>query len=295
MHEVQHAAIARAVALPCWKEPEGARLLDGGKTNHNVLLQDEGHMYVVRLGSDIPEHGILRWNELAVSRAAHDAGVAPAVHYAAEGVLVLEFVEAAALTEAQVRDPGNLPEIVDLIARVHRAVTPALRGPVLGFWVFHILRDYARTLAERGSHHRAILHELQAQATRLEAMVGPVTLVLGHNDLLSSNILKGQGRFWLIDWEYAGLNSPLFDLGGLATNNALSAAQEAWMLEAYFGEPPSDALWRSYSAMKCASLLRETMWSMVSEITSEIDFDYAAYTASNLAAYRAAYGELQHS
>ena len=41
--------------------------------------------------------------------------------------------------------------------------------------------------------------------------------------------------------------------------------------------------------MKCASLLRETMWSMVSEISSDIDFDYAAYTADNLARFRTAY------
>jgi hypothetical protein len=40
--------------------------------------------------------------------------------------------------------------------------------------------------------------------------------------------------------------------------------------------------------MKCASLLRETMWSMVSEITSQLDFDYSAYTADNLARYQQA-------
>ena len=34
--------------------------------------------------------------------------------------------------------------------------------------------------------------------------------------------------------------------------------------------------------MKCASLMRETLWSMTSEIHSEIDFDYAAYTAENI-------------
>ena len=39
--------------------------------------------------------------------------------------------------------------------------------------------------------------------------------------------------------------------------------------------------------MKAAAALRETLWSMVSEIHSELDFDYAAYTASNLATYRA--------
>ena len=44
--------------------------------------------------------------------------------------------------------------------------------------------------------------------------------------------------------------------------------------------------------MKCASLLRETMWSMVSELTSEIDFDYAAYTAENLARFERAWADL---
>ncbi len=63
------------------------------------------------------------------------------------------------------------------------------------------------------------------------------------------------------------------------------------MLNSYFGTPPDAALLRSYGAMKCASLLRETMWSMVSEITSEIDFDYATYTQDNLARYRQALSE----
>ena len=101
--------------------------------------------------------------------------------------------------------------------------------------------------------------------------------------------------FWLIDFDYAGFNSPLFDLGGLASNNGLSEAQESWMLESYFEAPVTDDLMHRYSAMKCASLLRETMWSMVSEITSEIDFDYAAYTAENLARFRAAHDTFKQS
>ena len=293
MRPHEQAAIDLALSLPCWSDPQEARLLGGGKTNLNVLLSDQGRGFVVRLGKDIPEHGVMRWNELAVSRAAYTAGLAPAVHFTGAGVLVLDYVEAAPLDEAGVRDPANLLRIVDLVARVHRDAMAHLRGPVLAFWVFHILRDYAATLTARGSPHAALLLELLAQAARLEAMVGPVTMVLGHNDLLASNILKGADRLWLIDWEYAGMNSPLFDLGGLATNNGFSPAQEAMMLEAYFGSAPTPDLWRSYEAMKCASLLRETLWSMVSEITSDLDFDYAGYTATNLTNYRAAFAGLQ--
>ena len=115
----------------------------------------------------------------------------------------------------------------------------------------------------------------------MEEATGPVTIVLGHNDLLAANILDDGKRLWLIDWEYGGFNTPLFDLAGLAGNNGLSETQERDMLRQYFGEDP-DQRWRAYQAMKCASLMRETLWSMTSEIHSEIDFDYAAYTAENI-------------
>lgn len=61
------------------------------------------------------------------------------------------------------------------------------------------------------------------------------------------------------------------------------------MLETYFDRPLTDNLSRRYTAMKCASLLRETLWSMISEIHSTIDFDYAGYTAENLARFERAY------
>jgi len=164
---------------------------------------------------------------------------------------------------------------------------------VLAFWVFHVIRDYAARLGEMGSPHAPLLAGLMAQAEALEAAVGPVHLVLGHNDLLPANILRGEGRLWLIDWEYGGFNTPLFDLAGLASNAGLAPEAEAEMLHQYFCRAPGGGLMQRYRAMKCASLLRETLWSMVSELMSGIDFDYAAYTAENLARYRAALGQFR--
>ncbi|MGL6209488.1 MAG: phosphotransferase family protein, partial [Paracoccaceae bacterium] len=111
----------------------------------------------------------------------------------------------------------------------------------------------------------------------------------GHNDLLPANFLHDGSRMWLIDWDYAGFNSPLFDLGGLAANNALMSAQETVMLTRYFDREPDAALWRSYRAMKAASALREALWSMISERHSTLAFDYTAYTAANLVTYRTAF------
>lgn len=283
-----HKAIATALALPCWQAPRGVVPLEGGITNHNIRLRDQGRDYVVRLGRDIPEHSILRWHELSLSRAAAAAGLSPGVHHAQPGALVLDYVPGAPLTEEDLHDPATLMAATDLIARLHRDMPGHMRGPVLSFWVFHILRGYAATLRDRGSRHIPALPALLDQAAMLERAVGPVTLVLGHNDLLPANILRTPDRLWLIDWEYGGFNSPLFDLGGLASNCALGRDAEAAMLTRYFAAPPDKALWRSYGAMKCASLLRETLWSMVSELTSTLDFDYADYTAKNLDRFRAA-------
>ena len=129
---------------------------------------------------------------------------------------------------------------------------------------------------------------LWSEAVELEAAVGRIELVFGHNDLLPANFLHDGARLWLIDWDYAGFNSPLFDLGGLAANNGLTNEDEGWMLASYFGRAPDAALWRAYRAMKAGAALRETMWSMVSELHSTLDFDFAAYTAANLETYRAA-------
>jgi thiamine kinase-like enzyme len=107
--------------------------------------------------------------------------------------------------------------------------------------------------------------------------------------LLAANFIDDGARLWLVDWDYAGWNTSLFDLGGLSSNNGFSAAENDAMLEAYFAMPLNDALRYRFHAMRCASLLRETMWSMVSENRSTIDFDYAAYTNENMRRFATAW------
>jgi thiamine kinase-like enzyme len=211
------------------------------------------------------------------------------VVYAGEGVLVLRFVAGVTLTDADVRRPETLERILEMIRRCHTEIPKHFRGPALAFWVFQVLRDYTATLREGGSPRCATLPRLHDLAARLEQAVGPIDLVFGHNDLLAANWIDDGDRLWLIDWDYAGFNSPLFDLANLASNNGLSADQERELLASYFGRVPEKSLTRSYSAMKCASLLREAMWSMVSELHSTIDFDFAAYSEENFARFERAW------
>ena len=268
--------------LPFWTSTIEIEALHGGMTNLNFLVSCEDRKYVVRSGEDIPLHHVMRFNELAASKAAHRAGLSPAVLYNADGLTILEYIESTTLDSEAVRDPANLPRVVSLLRQCHQHMSKHLRGPVLSFWVFHIIRDYVQSLMNSESPYTNRLQEFVAIGDALEQEAGPYTLTYCHNDLLAANFLDDGQRLWLIDWDYAGMNSPLFDLGGLASNSDFSAEEEQYMLELYFGEKPNKQLLRQFSAMKCASLLRETLWSMVSEQHSTIDFDYSEYTKSNL-------------
>lgn len=279
----------RIHALGIWQGPIEIAPIAGGITNRNYLVTDRISRRVVRLGADIPVHHISRQNELAASQAAHAAGLSPAVIHHEPGVLVLDFIEARALTAQDIQDAQMLARIVPLVRACHHDIALHFRGQAMIFWVFHVIRDYAATLIAAESDYAPMLPALLEKAERLEQTAGPFDIAFGHNDLLAANFLDDGKRLWLIDWDYAGFNTPLFDLGGLASNNEFSEGAERQMLETYFGRPLTRDLWQRYSAMKCSSLLRETLWSMVSEIHSTIDFNYAAYTVENLARFERAY------
>ncbi len=283
---------ARVAGLACWSGPVEPEPLAGGITNRNFTVRDRGERYVVRLGSDVPIHGIMRFHELAASRAAHAAGLSPEVVHWETGALVLRFIEGETLNEARVRPRAMLERILPLLRRCHRDMPKHMHGPVLMFWVFQVIRDYAATLREGGSRMVGELPRLLGIAEQLEETVGAIRPVFAHNDLLAANFIDDGKRLWLLDWDYAGFNAALFDLGNLCSNSGVAPADEDWLLETYFEQQADEELRRRYAAMKCASLLREAMWSMVSEIHSTLDFDYIAYTTENLARFERAHAAL---
>lgn len=277
-------------SLPVWKNLENIEPLEGGITNLNFLVSDSGSKSVVRLGSDIPEHLVYRSNEIIVSEAAYQIGVSPKLIYNEPGVLVLEFIESKTLEPKTVRE--NLNKIVPIIRKIHDEIPNKLSGQPQIFWVFYVIKYYSNYLLNNNSSHISLIPSLLKKAEKLEKLSSPREIVFGHNDLLAANFLDDGSKIWVVDWEYGGFNDPLFDIGGLSSNNDLDENLENEVLEMYFKEKPSKDLIIKYNAMKTASLLRETMWSMVSEITSKIEFNYAEYTSDNLKKFEESFDKL---
>ena len=250
------ALAERIERLSCWQGRVALEPLKGGLTNISFVATDAAGKYVVRCGEDIPVHHVFRDRERAVSRAAHAAGLAPEVMHVEPGLMVLRFVEGRVLEEKDLA--ANIGRIVPLIRTCHREVGRHLCGPVNAFWVFHVIRDYVR-LIDGDTAYLAL-------ADRLEAQQVPMPMVFGHHDLLPGNFIDDGARLWLIDWEYGAFGTPLFDLANLSSNGSFDTAQDRLLLECYFESGVSAELRAAFEAMKAASLLREALWAMVSDL-----------------------------
>jgi thiamine kinase-like enzyme len=279
----------RVTNLDFWSSRVAPEPLGGGITNTNFIVDDQGERFVVRVGDDIPLHGIMRFNEIAAARAAHAVGISPEIVYSANGIFIMRFIEGRTFSEKDVREQQNLERILHLIRVCHNEIPKHFKGPALVFWPFHVCRNYILTAKNGNSRMMDFFPRFLDINEELEKTVGEINLIFGHNDLLAANLIDDGKRLWLLDWDYAGYNTALFDLANLSSNNALSSKQEDWILETYHQQPVTDRLRRRLAAMKCVSLLRETLWSIVSEIHSTLDFDYVNYTSKNLSRFEYAY------
>lgn len=275
--------LQRIARLDCWRGDPEITALPGGMTNRNYKVRDRVGTHVVRLGEDLPHHGVLRWHELAVARAAHAAGLSPAIRFTGPGLVVMDFIDGRPLSPEGIRDPQLQPCLAELLRRCHREIPQHLQGPILTFWPFQVVRSYLRHLKPIGTRWSARLNAFHELNERLESQFTGSGLVMGHNDLLAGNILDDGSRLWLIDWDYAGFSTPFFDLANLATNNELPTEAETELLGHYLGgtagilEAHAD-----HRRMRVISLLREALWGMVSASHPSVDFDYDTYTETAL-------------
>lgn len=278
---------ARITALPCWRGKARLEPLRGGLSNAAFVVDDGSARYVARCGGDIPVHHVFRDRERAASVAAHAAGLSPELVYAEPGVMVFRHIDGRTLAEADMR--ANVARIVPLLAACHGELARRIVGPASMFWVFHVIRDYARTLHAARGGSDGELSRYVALADALEAQQIPLPIVFGHHDLLPGNFIDDGKRLWLIDWEYGGFGTAMFDLANLAANGRFSPADDRFLLEGYFRRAVSGEVQRSFDAMKVASALREAVWAMVSAIHLAVPgADYPAHVAEYLARTEAA-------
>jgi thiamine kinase-like enzyme len=252
--------------------------LSGGITNRNYLIAVAGtrERYVIRLaGNDTYLLGISREVEHAATVAAAGVGIGPEVtaFIRPEGYLVTRFIVGQPVSLEQVHQPATLRRVADSIRRIHGG--PAIPGL---FVPLRIVEAYLALASSRGVPRPVAWGEAYAVGRRIERALldAPIALRPCHNDLLNANFIDDGERIRIVDWEYAGMGDPFFDLGNFSVNHDLTPDEDAVLLEAYEGEVRPARLAR-LALMRIVSDFREAMWGVLQQGISSLDVDFVAY------------------
>jgi thiamine kinase-like enzyme len=190
-----------------------------------------------------------------------------------DGYLVTRFIVGSPVSDAAVHRPETLRRIAGSLRRIHD-------GPAIpGLFVPLRIADAYRALAiERGVRIPPEYDLAAAIGRRIElaCLANPLELRPCHNDLLNANFIDDGSRIRIIDWEYAGMGDPFFDLGNFSINHELTPGEDEVLLAAYDGEVRPARLAR-LTLMRVVSDFREAMWGVLQQGISSLDIDFVAY------------------
>jgi thiamine kinase-like enzyme len=275
--ELDPALAAVIAAVPEWagRKPDVTPITIG-ITNRNFRLDFGDESFVVRLsGKDTDLLGIDRAAENEAASAAAAAGVAPEVfaYLPQHEALITRFVPGDHISEPDLQREEVLAAVVRSIRAIHGC--PPIRST---FPVFRIVEDYRRIASDRSVPIPFAYDEAHVTAGRIEAVFAraPMPEATCHNDLLNANFLRDGDHVWIVDYEYAGMGDPFFDLGNLSINNGLTPDAQELLLRLALGDVSDDHRAR-LGLMRIMSDFREAMWGVVQQAISTLEFDYVAY------------------
>jgi len=244
----------------------------GGLTNQNYRVEVDGVPRFVRLpGGSTDLLAVDRANELFNTRAAAEAGAGPRVilHDPPSGALVLEWLNAATMSNAAFAAPGAPVRIAEALQRLHAG--PRFRDD---FDMFRLVERYLGVVDVRGIPVPDGYRDRLPAVPRIEAALGRTDRTVPcHNDLLAENYLDDGSRLWIVDYEYSGNNDPAFELGNTAQELGFDESRQAELCAAYFGEATPGRLARMRLQM-IMSDVGWTLWAAIQARVSTIEYAF---------------------
>lgn len=256
----------------------------GGLTNRNYRIDVAGDQYVLRIPGDGTGEYIDRKAEEPNSRIAAAAGVNAEVIFfdTGDGVQVTRFIEGAVTMNAErFRDLGAVARAARAFRRIHDCGERFASE----FELFGMMDEYLDLLKRKDAWvpdgYRAVQKE--AEAVRAALAAHPAPRVPCHCDPLCENFLDTGSRMWIVDWEYAGNNDPMWDLGDVSVEADFGPEQDAVLMEAYFdGHPPADQVGRMVMYKAMCDLLW-TLWGAIQHANQNPVDDFEVYANTRFA------------
>lgn len=280
-------ALARQAmtAIPLFKDFAGNAERLGGLTN---LVFRAGE-FCLRIPGKGTEEYINRANEAVAAREAAKAGVSPEVLHVdpGTGVMVTRFIAGAETMSPEkfkVRS-GSPARAGEAFRKLHAsgAAFP------FRFELFAMIDDYLKVLATKDVALPAGYNDVvrEAGSVRSALAAHPLPLVACHCDPLCENFLDTGDRMWIVDWEYSGMNDPLWDLGDLSVEGKFDMAQDEEMMRAYFGGEARPAERGRIVIYKAMCDLLWTLWGLIQLANNNPVDDFRAYADGRFARCKA--------
>lgn len=281
----EHSRFAAPMAVVAARVPFLAgrditwRQLFGGLAHVTYVAETADSRCVVKfLTQEMDDFGLMIpiGHLITNTEAAGVSGVGAKVLYAMPDVpaIVLEYIDGKTLTTAELSEPQTIPRIGRAIRELHTA-TPEMANTID---IFSFLDDYLGLVDEHTlDTPDGMLDQLPTmrriqEALKRNALAG----VPSNNDLLAKNVMD-DGAIRLIDYDFSGMNDPMFDVGDVAMEGDYDPDQVAVLCEAYWGrhDPVQYARARLFavSAQYTWSLLFVGMDRLLSDSPDE-SFDY---------------------
>ena len=258
--------------------------LGGGLTNVTYKVTVGSAAYALRLAGEGTSEYIDRKAEEHNARVAAEAGINAEVIFfdATDGTMVTRFVEGISMNAGDGfgRGSGAPGRVARALKRVH-SLGRAFKSR---FGVFAAIDGYLDLLRGWRMPLPEDYHEVwqRARAVRLALEASPAALVPCHNDPWPANLLDADGRIYLIDWEYSGMNDPMWDLAALSVEAGFGPEQDRAMMETYHGTGFSPALCSRLEVYKAMSDLHWSVWGLVQHAKGNPAEDFWSYGLERL-------------
>ncbi len=270
-------ARATLAAIPALAGYDGPLQRLGGLTNR-VYRAGE---HCLRIPGKGTEEYIDRGNEKVAAQEAAKTGVSPDVlHFGADGVMVSRFIDGAETMspEAFGKRAGSPARAGEAFRRLHDsgAVFP------FRFELFSMIDEYLKVLSTKDVTLPDGYHDVVAEAETVRAALAahPLPLAPCHCDPLCENFLDTGSRMWIVDWEYSGMNDPMWDLGDLSVEAGFDAEQEEEMIRAWFGGEPTASERGRIVIYKAMCDLLWTLWGLIQHANKNPADDFWAYSTN---------------
>jgi len=267
----------------------------GGLTNLVYKVETETDNLVVRIPGAGTEAYIDRRVELHNARVAERAGVSAEILWAdgETGIMISRLIE-----PAETMTPSLFASLKGAAGRAGvalKALHNAAEPFEFRFELFAMIEDYLAILKEKNAVLPEGYAEVVAAAAPVKAALeaNPTPLAPCHCDPLCENFLDDGARMWIIDWEYSGMNDPMWDLGDLSVEAGLSPAQDMELLTAYFGTPPSPARHGRMVIYKAMCDLLWTLWGLIQHSENNPAEDFWAYATGRFERCKALMGSAE--